>query len=310
MWFVFAAASSLCFGLRGILYQWTAQRPINRDLLLFGVFLSGALIALSASLMTGQAWTKPVWIGVLMGLFSFLANGAVYKGFAVGKTSLVAMFTGLPPVVVVLLAYLLWGEKLNGWQSISFLIILAGIVLIRYSSDLSLNNLQGAQWGALAMLFFGLNDLAGKQSTLLDAASLPTLSLMFATGASLSGIIWLVRLKRNADTAHLRAAQETAASAEKAVGAAAASNTAAAQWPPGKTLLWGLVVGITNVIGMTLLMQAFKLGVTGLVSAVVSMSVAFVLLYARFVLKEKFSRLEAGGLLCAFIGIILLRLSA
>lgn len=310
MWFVFAAASSLCFGLRGIMYQWTAQRPINRDLLLFGVFLSGALIALAASLITGQAWTKPVWIGVLMGIFSFMANGSVYKGFAVGKTSLVAMFTGLPPVVVVLLAYLLWGEKLNGWQSISFLIILVGIILIRYSSDLSLSNLQGAQWGALAMLFFGLNDIAGKQSTLLDAASLPTLSLMFATGASLSGIIWLLRHKRNADTGLHRAAQETAAATEIADSAAKGPIPAAGQWPPGKTLLWGLVIGITNVAGMTLLMQAFKLGVTGLVSAVVSMSVAIVLLYARFVLKEKFSRLEVGGLLCAFIGIILLRLSA
>lgn len=310
MWFVFAAASSFCFGLRGILYQWTSQRPINRDLLLFGVFLTGALIVLSASLVTGQAWTKPVWIGVLMGLFSFSANAAMYKGFAVGKTSLVAMFTGLPPVVVVVLAYLIWGEKLNGWQSISFLVIIAGIILIRYSSDLSLSNLQGAQWGALAMLCFGLNDLTGKQSTLLEAASLPTLTLMFMTGAILFGTAWLLNERRQATSALHRANQETAASVENEGGTFSASVPAARLWPAGKTLLWGMVVGSTNAFGMMLLMQAFKLGVTGLVSAVVSISVAFVLLYARFVLKEKFSRLELGGLLCALSGIILLRLSA
>ncbi|MGF9713084.1 EamA family transporter [Paenibacillus naphthalenovorans] len=310
MWFVFAAASSICFGLRGILYQWTSQRPIHRDPLLFGVFLMGALAALSASLVTGQAWTRPVWIGVLMGLFSFASNASMYKGFAVGKTSLVAMFTGLPPVVVVVLAYLFWGEKLNGWQLVSFLVIIAGIILIRYSSDLSLNNLQGAQWGALAMLFFALNDLTGKQSALLEAAAMPTLTLMFTTGAILFGVVWLLNMRRQAAAGLDRAVKEIAADAEEAGSPPAAAADSTKLWSPGRTVLWGMVVGSTNAIGMMLLMQAFKLGVTGLVSAVVSMNVALILIYARFVLKEKFSRLELGGLLCVLTGMILLRLSA
>lgn len=71
-----------------------------------------------------------------------------------------------------------------------------------------------------------------------------------------------------------------------------------------------MVVGITNVCGMILAMPAFAAGVTGLVSVVIAMNVVFVLFYARFGLKEKFSRLESGGLLLALIGIIILRLAA
>ncbi len=93
-----------------------------------------------------------------MGLFSFISNAAMYKGFAVGKMSLMAMFTGLPPVVVALLAFAVWGERLSVWQLLAFVVIMSGLLMVRYSNDLSLRNLQGAQWGVLTMLFFGLTD--------------------------------------------------------------------------------------------------------------------------------------------------------
>lgn len=111
MWFVFAAAAATCFGIRGILYQWTSQRPIERNLLLFGVYLSGTLIALGVNVFTGQPWGSGVIIGLLMGGFSFIANASMYKGYAVGKASIIALFTGLPPVIVVIAAYLLWGKR-------------------------------------------------------------------------------------------------------------------------------------------------------------------------------------------------------
>ncbi|MEC0212017.1 DMT family transporter [Paenibacillus ehimensis] len=328
MWFLFAAASALCFGLRGILYQWTSQRPLNRNLLLLGVYASGTLIALVAAAVTGQAWTKPVWIGTLLGLFSFISNAAMYKGYSVGKASLVAMFTGLPPVVVVLFAYVLWGEKLNTAQLAVFVVIVAGILMIRYSNDISLKNLQGAHWGAITMLFFGLTDLSSKQATLIGAATLPTLALMYGTGSLLFAAAWLLERKQEAFArAAIRAGCEEAAAgteagpaeaADSMVREAAPANAAgrgpapalARGWSPGRTLVWGMFVGITNVCGMILAMPAFAAGVTGLVSVVIAMNVVLVLFYARFGLKEKFSRLESGGLLLALIGIIVLRLAA
>lgn len=304
MWFIFAAASAVCFGLRGILYQWTSQRPIDRNLLLLGVYLCGAVVSLAVNAFTGQAWSAGAWIGVNMGLFSFISNASMYRGFAVGRASLVAMFTGLPPVIVVLLAYLLWNEKLNMWQSLSFLVIISGLLLIRYSSDISWRNLKGAGWGALAMLGFGITDLSSKQAARLGAETLPTLTLMYVTGTLLFGAAWYISQRRQQAVRSLvAAASETNASGS--VGAAEAP----APWKAGRTLLWGMAVGLTNISGMMLVMPAFKLGVTGLVSVVIAMNVVLVLLYARFVLKERFSRMEACGLACAFIGILILRLA-
>ncbi|AEE23359.1 hypothetical protein Glaag_2416 [Glaciecola sp. 4H-3-7+YE-5] len=45
MWIVYALLATFFFGLRGILYQWTSQKNLNRDLLLFGVFCIGFIIS-------------------------------------------------------------------------------------------------------------------------------------------------------------------------------------------------------------------------------------------------------------------------
>ncbi|WP_079908663.1 EamA family transporter [Paenibacillus sp. 32352] len=306
MWFLFAAASAICFGLRGILYQWTSQWPIDRNLLLLGVYLSGTVIAAVINLFAGQPWSEGCWVGVWMGLFSFISNASMYRGFAVGKASLIAMFTGLPPVVVVILAYVLWGEKLNLWQSMAFLVIVFGILMIRYSNDISLRNLQGAQWGIITMIAFGITDLSSKKATMLGAATLPTLLMMYVTGSLLFGISWYMSRRRLASARAMVAAAAEDQEAESSPPAASANRG----WSSSKTLFWGMFVGITNISGMMLVMPAFKLGVTGLVSVVIAMNVVFVLLYARFILKERFSRLEAGGLTCALIGVLILRLAA
>lgn len=82
-------------------------------------------------------------IGVQMGLFSFGANASMFKGFAVGKASLVAILTGLPSVVVVFVAYLIWDERLNIMQFLAFVIIVIGILVVRYSNDITLKICKG-----------------------------------------------------------------------------------------------------------------------------------------------------------------------
>jgi drug/metabolite transporter (DMT)-like permease len=315
MWLLFAASSAVCFGFRGILYQWTSRQPIDRNLLLLGVYLSGTIIALVSNVPMKQPWSSGALIGILMGLFSFSANAAMYKGFAVGKASLIAVLTALPPVVVVILAYTLWHERLNGLQTASFAVIVAGMLLIRYSNDISLSNLQGAGWGLLAMITFALTDLMSKQATLLGASTLPALIMMYATGSLLFLAAWLLGLRK----AIGRTGQEPALSAETAEAELAAPARAVAEqssagnngmrWTKPRTLLWGMVVGLTNITGMMFALPAFRLGVTGLVSAVLALNVLLILLYARVMLKEKFSRLEKGGLALAFIGILILRLA-
>lgn len=304
MWLVYALLAASCFGLRGILYHWTAQRPIDRNFMLFGVFLSGAVISLVGTLISGQEWTWSVTVGILMGVFSFAANASMYRGFAVGKASIVAIFTGLPSVVVAILAFLLWGETLDIWQFLAFLIIIAGVLCIQYSGDVSFRNLQGLKWGLLAMLFFGFNDTMGKQAMLLEADVLPTLVCMFSTGSVLFLTRWLIAQRK---TRALRIdRQETAASSEGASGGSA--GTVQVAWPLSKVFVWGLVVGLTNVSGMIFILPAFRLGITGLVSAVVASNVLMILFYTRLTSRVKFTRLELTGIICAFVGIVLLKL--
>ncbi|MBT2288687.1 EamA family transporter [Paenibacillus albidus] len=307
MWFIYAAAAATCFGLRGILYQWTSQRPLDRNLLLFGVYVSGTLIALGMNLFMGQPWTGGVLLGILMGLFSFIANAAMYKGYAVGKASLIALFTGLPPVVVVIVAYLLWGETLNGWQLASFAVVILGLLLIKYSQDLKLGKLKGVQWGLLTLLFFAFTDLSSKQATLAGAATLPVLAVMYGTGAVLFGTVWTSgRLQAAGQVVH------TAALDDQAAPAAALLPTAevAGSWSSGRTFAWGMFVGISNIAGMLFMIPALREGVTGIVSAIAAMNVVFVLLYAHFYLKELMARREVVGLALALGGIVLLRVLA
>jgi drug/metabolite transporter (DMT)-like permease len=292
MWLIFALISALFFGIRGILYHWTSQKPLDRNLMLFGVFFTGMIVSYLLVLATGQKWSAASLLGILMGFFSFSANAAMYKGFAVGKASIVAIFTSLPPLVVIGIAYLLWGETLNLWQSIAFLIIVIGIIFIRYSSELSLTNLGGVQWGLLAMLFFGLNDVTSKQSMLLEAHIFPTLFIMFSTGTLLFCIFWM----KGRPNENLLIRQNNSTPGQLP------------RWKAKPTFLWGMAVGLTNVSGMALLLPAFALGITGLVSAVVAINVLLILFYVRIFLKEKFNLKEIIGIICSLAGIVILHL--
>jgi transporter family protein len=292
MWLLLAALSALCFGLRGIFYHWSSQQGIDRNLMLFGVFFTGAVASVSASFIFGQDWTASALTGLFMGLFSCVANACMFQGFAVGKPSIIAILTGLPAVVVVVLAYILWGETLTIGQLFAFVLIIVGILTVRYSNDLRIGNLQGAQWGLLAMLFFGMNDMAGKYSTKLEADLFPTLSYMFIMGSFFFAVWWIVQ--KNQTTRKDKSTEIV--------------QVEHRDWTEKITFLWGMLIGFTNFFGMIFIISAFEHGVTSLVSAVVAINVLIILLYTRIFVKVKFSRLEVTGMAVSLIGILALRL--
>lgn len=314
MWLTYSVFAALCFGLRGILYHWTSQKPLNRNLLLCGTFTMGAIINGVCAFAFSSNWTMAALIGIQMGLFSFGANASMFKGFAVGKASLVAILTALPSVIVVIVAFGLWGEKLHAMQLIAFIIIVGGVLLVRMSNDISLRNLQGAQWGLLALVLFAANDLSGKWSTMMEAELFPTMFFMFVTGASCFGIWWLKDLQKERSQQKERLPHKAAATGGAVhVSAFSGSETAAAVketvgWSAKRTFLVGLAVGTTNAVGMMFIVTAFDLGKAGLVSAVTALNVLIVLLYTRFVVKDKFTKVEVTGITLAFAGILLMRL--
>lgn len=289
MWITYALLAAVFFGARGIMYQWTSQRNINRNLMLFGVFSVGFIISANAMYLLDQQWYgwQDILVGLTLGLGSFVANAALHKGFSVGKASLISILSGLPPLFVVLLAFLFWQETLTMQQLIGFIVIFAGLYTIRYSNDISFRNLQGAQWGLLAALCFAFNDILGKQSTRLEADMFGTLTLMFGFGSLLFAGSWLKNRKPTVEE----------------------TNDPRPRWSESKTFVCGLVVGLTNVAGMMAILSAFAIGTTGLVSAISAMNILIILLYSRIFLKESFSRQEILGLTAALIGILILRLS-
>lgn len=289
MWIIFALLATVFFGARGVLYQWTSQKKINRNLLLFGVFFVGFIISALGTVVFEHTWYgwSDITVGLALGFGSFAANGLLHKGFSVGKASLISILSGLTPLFVLMFAFLLWQETLTTIQLIGFFIIFGGLYIIRYSSDISLNNLQGAQWGLLAALAFAFNDLMGKQSTLLEADTFATLTSMFGFGSFLFAVSWLVK-RKNALTAQ---------------------DSSDTYWSASKTFSCGLLIGLTNVAGMVAIISAFAIGNTGLVSAISGMNILIILLYSRIILKESFTRQEVIGLATAFLGVIVLRLS-
>jgi drug/metabolite transporter (DMT)-like permease len=286
MWLFLALTTAFCYGLRGIGYQWSSQKPMDRNLMLLGVFITGLVVSVIAIYITGQVWSKGALIGILIGTCSFLSNGAMYKGFSVGKASIIAIFSSLPPVIVIILAYIIWGEKLNLSQMVAFLIIIMGIIMIRYSSNLSLKNLGGIQWGLLVMLFFGLSEITSKQAMLWEADIFPTMVMSFSWGSILFGIIWLKNRARKDVLA--KANQETTVNGPL-------------RWKAIRTFQWGM-------LGLAFMLLAFAAGPTGLVSVIVGLSVLVILFYVRFFLKEKFNRMELLGISFSLLGVVLLRL--
>ena len=131
MWLTYSILAAFSFGIRGILYHWTSQKRLSRNALLCGTFTMGAVISLALSLLLDAEWTGACLIGIQMGLFSFGANASMFKGFAVGKASLVAILTALPSVVVVAAAYVLLDERLYAKQLFAFLLKVGGGQLVR-----------------------------------------------------------------------------------------------------------------------------------------------------------------------------------
>ncbi|MFC4099832.1 EamA family transporter [Paenibacillus xanthanilyticus] len=317
MWLLFSLLASISFGLRGIFYHWTSQQPLSRNALLAGTFFMGAVICGGCALLLNQSWDASAWIGVQMGLFSFVANASMFQGFKVGKASVVAIITALPAVLVAIGALVFWGETLDRTQLAAFLVIIAGVLLVRFSNDITLGNLQGAQWGLLALAMFAANDLSGKWSQLREAPLFPTLFLMFFTGTICFGAWrWIERSqarvpRKEAAVAGYGADNSQSPSDPRGGERLSVANGTGASdkpWSDRRAFLIGMLIGITNAVGMVLILTAFDLGKAGLVSAVVASNVLFVLAYSRFYVRERFTRLETAGVMTTFGGVLMLKL--
>lgn len=256
--------------------------------MLFGVFFCGMLGSTILALLDGQSWGLANLTGVMMGTFSFAANASLVKGFAGEKSAIVALLSGLAPVVVALLAYLFWHETLTGLQLLAFLLIIFAIIITKWTPKGVRSFREGLGLGLLAMLFFGFNDTTAAWTTRLGADIFPTLSLMFATGTVCFGSWWL---------------------ADRRDARAQARIAAASGWRSGKTFVFGMFVGLLNIAGMYFTFTAMRGGAAGLVSAILAMNIIVILLYIHFFTANRLRFIEWVGVVLALIGIVIVQLA-
>jgi transporter family protein len=279
MWIVFALAAAVAFAARGVLFLSTAAKPYDRHTIMLGIFLSGALLCVAASI--GASWAGVWGIGIAMGVSTIAANVCLFQGFAVGNPTVIALLSAMPPALVVLLAYVTWGEALTFGQIIAFLCILCGVLIVRSARRIRWTDMQGAHWGVLALICFAVTDMLGKTSTKLGAQTLPTLTVAFLTGVA----FFAVRTALRPDPQRAPYALTR---------------------PFGRALRVGMVIGITNAVGMVCIVSAFALGITGLVSAIVATNALLIVLYTRIRGIEPWRLNESIGMVCTLIGIVLL----
>lgn len=288
MWIVLALTAALFFGIRGILFLKTATYGLDRNQVMLGVFLSGVVCSGMLALWSGQSWANVWFIGSMMGITSIAANVFMFQGFAVGKPTVIALLSALPPALVVILAYALWGETLTVFQMWAFLCIFVGVLIVRSTHRIRWHDLQGAQWGALACISFACTDLLGKQSTRMEAALFPTLTVLFAVGTLYFAlVVWWRHRSAYDDVEH---------------------TSALPSHGKIRTVTIGMGIGLTNVGGMMSIVSAFSLGVTGLVSAVVALNILLIVVYSRLVGIERWRLIESIGMVTSLAGVVTLQL--
>jgi drug/metabolite transporter (DMT)-like permease len=140
--------SGLCYAIYSLMGRSAAQRGLNPWTTVFYTFGFAAVFLLLFNLLPGGrlpgAATHPadlLWLGNALagwGILFLLATGPTVLGFGLYNVSLgylpssvANLILTLEPVFTAVLAYFLFGERLNRMQIVGSLMILAGVIFLR-----------------------------------------------------------------------------------------------------------------------------------------------------------------------------------
>ncbi len=136
-WVVYACLTLLLFGLSCVA-QKVATHHISDELssILWTLAMLGitAVVLLSFS-MDWHVSSKQVGLALLVGLTMSIANFTLFLAFRWGKASAVTPMTALYPVVTVLLAAVLLGERVSPPKLIAILLALSAAVALGYEQQ-------------------------------------------------------------------------------------------------------------------------------------------------------------------------------
>jgi drug/metabolite transporter (DMT)-like permease len=175
-WLVFSVLAAFCWGVWGILAKFVSAdiSPFtNHILFTLGMFFTIPFIIKKCKKSTFNL--KGIVWGFVAGALAVIGNVAVYQSFGSGGLAAVVIpVTNLYPLVTIVIALLVFKEKMHWMNGIGILIVVPAIIMLSGQSEifddpsLFFSNLGLNSWlifALIALLFWGLFSAAQKVST-------------------------------------------------------------------------------------------------------------------------------------------------
>ena len=241
---------------------------------IFGLALLAAVFPFFDGVLSGSA----LWWGAAAGVGGGLGVALLYRGLSIGRMSVVAPITAVEAAIVPLLFSIARGESPGAIASVGVVISLGAVVLISYSPATQEAVGAGGRLPAGLIEAVGAGLGFGAFFLFLDRA--PDASGLWPLiGTKLSSIVLVAGLAVLART-RLRAARDT--------------------WTPI------VLAGALDVAANIFYLLAARRGLLAIVAVLTSMYPGATVLLARFILKERTSRLQNVGLILALAGVALI----
>lgn len=176
MWLVFAIIAAACWGIWGILAKFISSdiSPyVNHLMFTVGMLFTIPIVVRKSKLkdfnLKGIIW------GTVAGILAVIGNVAVYQSFGTGgQAAVVIPVTNLYPLITIIIALLVFKEKMHWLNGIGILVVVPAIIMLSGQSEvfddpsLFFQNLGLKAWlifALIALVFWGLFSAAQKVTT-------------------------------------------------------------------------------------------------------------------------------------------------
>ncbi len=287
MWFPPAFAAALLFGIAGYLLKYTSHRSYPSDTVLLGLYVTGSLSFLTAAVVSSSSvfGIEHLIAGIVVGIGSAAGNILFMRALQLGPVSLTSPVVNINILLVVLMAVIVYGERLTGREISAIVLILTGVCLLPADPRES-RNIKHKTWylltGVSVFLFFLRN--GGLKIT--DELNLDN-TLILCAGYFTGMVLFMFRTVTRADSKRIDSIK---------------------QLELRRGLMWGSAAGVFSFGGMQLYAHALALGPAGIVSPLFAANSLVTGLLAIVLLRERLTVFQTVAVFAVVGGIVLLRL--
>ncbi|PSR54025.1 hypothetical protein AHMF7605_11080 [Adhaeribacter arboris] len=200
LWLVFAILAALCWGVWGVLAKFISSdiTPFTNHFL-FSIGMLFTLPFIIRKCKVKEISTKGIIWGIVAGVLAVVGNVAVFQSFSTGgQAAVVIPVTNLYPLITIVIALLVFKEKMHWLNAIGIVIIVPAIIMLSGQSQI-LDN-PGLFWQELglkvwllyafiALLFWGFFSAAQKVTTNYISAEWSYLSFILSSALMAGGFI-------------------------------------------------------------------------------------------------------------------------